>query len=183
MRFISGKYKGRNIEGYTIDGTRPTMDRVKESLFAIIQNHIKNSNILDLFAGSGSLGLEALSNDAKKCIFVDSNKIAIETITKTIKNINLEEDYELIKSDYKDALAKFKNQNKKFDIIFLDPPYHLNLITDAIDKIDKYDLLTKNGIIVCEYEEEKINTKKYNIYKEKRYGKTNILILNKRKKL
>ena len=73
MRVISGKYKGKNLIGFNIDGTRPTMDRVKESLFGMIQNHIKNSVVLDLFAGSGSLGIEAISNGAAKCYFIDNN--------------------------------------------------------------------------------------------------------------
>ena len=86
MKIISGKYKGRNIVGYDINGTRPTMDRVKESLFAMIQNYIDNSNCLDLFAGSGNLGLEALSNGASSCTFIDNNKIAIKTIKNAITN-------------------------------------------------------------------------------------------------
>lgn len=84
MKIISGKYKGRNIIGYDIEGTRPTMDRVKESLFAMIQNYIKDSNCLDLFSGSGNLGLEALSEGAKSCTFIDENKIAIKTIKNNI---------------------------------------------------------------------------------------------------
>ena len=77
LRIISGKYKGRNLKGFDIDGTRPTMDRVKESLFAMIQREVKDANCLDLFAGSGALGIEALSNGANSCVFVDKNKIAI----------------------------------------------------------------------------------------------------------
>jgi len=177
MRFISGKYKGRIIEGYTIDGTRPTMDRVKESLFAMIQIHLKNSNVLDLFAGSGSLGLESLSNGARRCTFVDLNKISIKTIKKTIKNVKITENYELIKDNYKEALKTLEAKKEKFDIIFLDPPYNLNLISDSLNEIKKYDLLKESGIVICEFEEEKINIQDYNIYKEKKYGKTNILIL------
>ena len=86
MRVISGKYKGKKLDGFNIEGTRPTMDRVKESMFALIQNEIKDAICLDLFAGSGSLGIEALSNGAKKCYFVDKNQIAIETIIKKQKD-------------------------------------------------------------------------------------------------
>lgn len=104
MRIISGKYKGREIKGYNIDGTRPTMDRVKESLFASIQNYIKNSICLDLFAGSGSLGLEALSEGANACYFVDNNKIVIDTLKQNLTKLNVEEKYYLIKKDYIEAL-------------------------------------------------------------------------------
>ena len=80
MKVISGTLKGRNIKGYNIDGTRPTMDRVKESLFGMIQDNIKESTVLDLFSGSGNLGIEAISNGAKFCYFIDNNKEAIQTI-------------------------------------------------------------------------------------------------------
>ena len=83
MKVISGLLKGRNIEGFNIEGTRPTMDRVKESIFSTIQFEIRDSIVLDLFAGSGNLGIEAISNGATKCYFVDNNKVAINTINKT----------------------------------------------------------------------------------------------------
>ena len=89
MKVISGILKGRNIEGYNIDGTRPTMDRVKESLFATIQNNIKDSIVLDLFAGSGQLGIEAISNGAKLCYFIDNNKEVIKILNKNISNLNI----------------------------------------------------------------------------------------------
>ena len=173
MRIISGKYKGKKIDGFNIDGTRPTMDRVKESLFGIIQNYIKESVCLDLFAGSGSLGIEALSNGAKKCYFVDNGAVAYKTLENNLKDI-AEEKY-LLKMDYKKALEKFKNDNIKFDIIFLDPPYPLNIITSVLQDIIEFDLLNENGIIICEYEKENIITE-LNCIKEKKYGSTNIKI-------
>ena len=105
MRVISGKYKGRVLQGFNIDGTRPTMDRVKESLFGIIQNKVNESICLDLFAGSGALGIEALSNGASFCYFVDKNKIAINTLKNNLNNID---NYEIICDDYKCALNKLK---------------------------------------------------------------------------
>ena len=170
MRVISGKYRGKNLIGFDIDGTRPTMDRVKESLFAMIQNKLKDSVVLDLFAGSGSLGIEALSNGAKEAYFVDSNMELINIIKKN--TANMDERINIIKSDYKDALSNFK---VKFDIIFLDPPYKLNLINDALDRIMKYNLLNTNGIVVCEYENEEINTN-LELIKFKSYGSKNIKI-------
>lgn len=172
MRIISGKYKGKKLDGFEIDGTRPTMDRVKESLFGMIQYKIKNSVCLDLFAGSGSLGIEALSNDAQKCYFVDNNKEAIKVLSKNLKDI---ENSIIIKNDYINAL---NNIETKFDIIFLDPPYKLNLINTCIKYIIKNDLLNNDGIIVCEYEEEIITTD-LNIYKTKNYGNKSIMILKK----
>jgi len=169
MRVISGKYKGKNLKGFDIDGTRPTMDRVKESLFGIIQNYIPDSICLDLFAGSGSLGIEALSNGAKVCYFNDSNKEMIKILKENLNNI---ENYFVFTKDY----ISFLNEvNVKFDIIFLDPPYKMNLINKSIDIIIDRDLLNKNGIIVCEYENEEINCD-LKIIKEKQYGSKKIII-------
>ena len=89
MRIISGKYKGRKVDGYNIDGTRPTMDRVKESLIAMIQRNLDNSICLDLFAGSGSVGFEMISNGAKACYFVDNNYKVIETLKKNGYNFDI----------------------------------------------------------------------------------------------
>lgn len=175
MRFISGKYKGRRIEGFDIVGTRPTMDRVKESLFAMINSYLKESLVLDLFAGTGSLGLEAISNGSKEAYFVDKNIISTKTIKKTVENTKIEEKINILNIDYKKALEKFKNENLKFDIIFLDPPYNDNLINDCLKKIKEYDLLKNGGIIVCEYEKENL-IDIYPIYKEKKYGSKYIKI-------
>lgn len=175
MRIISGKYKGKKLLGDNIDGTRPTMDRVKESLFGIIQDKIKESVCLDLFAGSGSLGIEAISNGANTCYLVDNNKKVIEILKQNTNNIN---NIHIIFNDFIKALEEFKKQNIKFDIIFLDPPYKLNLIQISLNKIKEYNLLNKNGIIVCEYDNEIFNID-YEIIKEKKYGNKNIRIYKK----
>ena len=175
MRIISGKYKGRNLEGYNMIGTRPTMDRVKESIIAMIQNKIKDSICLDLFAGSGSVGLELLSNGAKECYFVDNNKKVIDTIKLNINKLKIEEKYYLILNDFYKALKNFKEQNIKFDIIFLDPPYQNNYIKKCIELILEYKILNVDGIIICEYEFEKINCD-LEVYKMRKYGSKNIVI-------
>lgn len=175
MRIISGKYKGKKLEGFDILGTRPTMDRVKESLMAMIQKYIKESIVLDLFAGSGSLGLETISNGSKTCYLVDNNIKMIEILTKNAANMS--EDINILNLDYKVALKKFKESGIKFDIIFLDPPYKLNLINNCLELIYEYKLLNEDGIVVLEYEDEIINNEKFNILKTKKYGSKNIQIL------
>lgn len=174
MRVISGKYKGKNLIGFDIDGTRPTMDRVKESLFGIIQNKIKNSTVLDLFAGSGSLGIEAISNGATEAYFIDNNIELINIIKKNTSGMN--DKIHIMKSDYNNALEILKNSNIKFDIIFLDPPYKLNLINNCLNKILEYNLLNENGIIVCEYEDEAIENNILKLIKDKKYGSKKIKI-------
>lgn len=175
MRVISGKYKGKKLDGFTIEGTRPTMDRVKESLFGSIQNYVKNSVVLDLFAGSGSLGIEALSNGANSCYFCDNSREAIKVLENNLKDID---DSYIIKKDYNDVLKELKNKDIKFDLIFLDPPYKLNLINDSINKILEYDLLNKNGLIICEYEKELVECD-LELIKEKKYGTTYVKIYKK----
>lgn len=170
MKVISGKYKGRNLK-YEIEGTRPTMGRVKESMFAMIQNYIKDSVILDLFAGCGSLGIEALSNGCRECYFVDKNKEAIKIINSNLKGID---NYKVINDDCFNALNNFK---VKFDIILLDPPYHENLIEKVIDKIIKYDLLNDDGIIVCEVEVD--FDCDLRLIKSKKYGDKKIYIFQR----
>jgi len=105
LRVISGKYKGKKLQGFDIDGTRPTMDRVKESLFGMIQNDISDSTCLDLFAGSGALGIEALSMGAKACYFTDHNDMAIKVLKENTNNV---EDAYIIKTDYKKYLNELE---------------------------------------------------------------------------
>lgn len=173
MRIISGKYKGKKIIGYDILGTRPTMDRVKESLFAMIQNDVKNSVVLDLFSGSGSLAIEAVSNGAKMAYLVDNNIESIKIINKNIST--MDNQFIVLKSDYKEALLKFKNQNIKFDLIFLDPPYKFNLISESLKKILEYNLLKDDGLVICEFENEQFDSN-LTLIKEKKYGTKNIRI-------
>lgn len=174
MRVISGKYKGKNIIGYDIDGTRPTQDRVKESLFAMIQEELVDSISLDLFAGSGNLGIEALSNGSDICYFVDKNNKCCDIIKKNLLNID---NGIVLNKDYKDALIYFKENNIKFNLIFLDPPYNLDCLDDVLNKIDEYSLLLEDGLVICEYEYD--NFKEYpslEIIKDKKYGYKNIRI-------
>lgn len=151
MRVISGYLKGRGILGYNTIGTRPTMDRVKESMFASIQNYTDNALVLDLFSGSGSLGIEAISMGAKKCYFVDNGKEIISILNKNINNLNIKDKSTIINKDYREALLYFKNNNIKFNIILVDAPYKMKVMNEVIDKIDKYNLLEDNGVLVLEY--------------------------------
>ena len=180
MKVISGIYKGRNIEGFYVDGTRPTMDRVKESLFSTIQNYIKDSVVLDLFAGSGNLGIEALSEGAKEAYLVDYNKKAINVIKKNIDNIKIS-NCTVLNMDYKKSLEHFKQNNIKFNLIFLDPPYKTDYIEKALSLINENDLLDSSGIIVCESNslDKIVYSENYTKIKEKKYGDKYIVIIKK----
>ena len=174
MRVISGELKGRIIKGFTLEGTRPTMDRVKESIFSSIQLKVPNSICLDLFAGSGSLGIEAISNGASKCYFVDCNKEAIKVLNENINNFNINSNTIIIKNDYLQALNDFKNKNIKFDIIFLDPPYMLHVLNDVLKFISNNNLLCDDGVVICEVDNNYLEQEIGNLiqYKDKKYGTT-----------
>ncbi len=178
MRVISGKYKGSILEGDKIDGTRPTIARVKESVFATIQNKIPNSIVLDLFAGSGSLGIEALSMGAKFCYFIDHQKAAYNALNRNISKLKIAKDVKIIKSDFSSFLKQTK---EKFDIIFLDPPYDSDYIKRSLDLILSEDLLQEEGIIVCETSDlNKVpEYDKLTVLKNKKYGDKYIVILEK----
>ena len=178
MKVISGLLKGRNIEGYNIDGTRPTMDRVKESLFGMIQNHLKNSIFLDLFAGSGQIGIEAISNGASLCYFIDNNKEVINILNKNINNLNIKKQSKVILSDWKKSLNEFSNQNIKFDLIFVDPPYDYDVYEKILEKVSSLNLLNENGIIILEHANLKLKEtyNNLNLYKTKKYGSKSVNI-------
>lgn len=181
MRVISGYLKGRNIIGYNTSGTRPTMDRVKESMFASIQNYIDESIVLDLFCGTGSLGIEAISMGANKCYFVDNGKEILKYLNNNIENMNIIDNSIVINRDYKDALLYFKNNDIKFNIVLVDAPYKMEVMEEIINLINKYDLLYDNGILVLEYSNDKLldNYNNLKLYKTKRYGDKYVTIYHK----
>ncbi len=176
MKIISGEFKGKIIRGFDIDGTRPTMDRVKESLFGTIQNYIPDSIILDLFAGTGNLGFEALSNRAQYCYFNDKNIKCTTFIKKTIEELNLNNKAKVLNMNYSKALEYFSINDIKFDLIFLDPPYKMEVLNDIIREIKDKDLINKNGLIVCEIDTLYLDINYYEKIKEKKYGNKYIII-------
>ena len=186
MRIISGKARGTKL--YTLEGleTRPTLDRVKESIFNIIQQDIEGSIVLDLFAGSGAIGLECLSRGASKAILCDNSKGAIEIIKKNIEKTHMKENAEIYNLDFKKAIEKVKNQ--KFDIIYLDPPYNTDFIKQALEQIIKFDIIKNNGKIILETDDEQriikeIENINVEIIDKRKYGRATIIFLNKMDKV
>ena len=147
MRVITGKARGVQLK--TPDGmaTRPTADRVKEALFSIIQFDVPTAKVLDLFGGTGQLGIEALSRGAKSAVFVDAGEPACRLIRENLRRTKLESDATVVRSDY---LAYLKRCREKFDIIFLDPPYAEVFLENALNCIAEIDILESGGIIVAE---------------------------------
>lgn len=145
MRVITGKYKGRTLTAPK-ENTRPTLDRMKETLFNIISGRLDGATVLDLFAGSGQLAIEALSRGAKRVVLCDNSRMAAGAIRENFAKIG--EKAELYVCDYKACLSAL---NGKFDIIFVDPPYKSGYYTDVLQTVASLNLLSDGGIVICEH--------------------------------
>lgn len=183
MRVIAGTAKGCKLNSIDDLSTRPTLDRVKEPLFSIIQNYIEDANVLDLFAGSGALGIESLSRGARKCTFCDKSYKAIQMIKENLIKTKMEHKSIIVNKDYKKCI---ENLNEKFDLIFIDPPYKKNIAIDSVKKIIENDLLAIGGIIIIETDEEKReedelkDISKLEVYDKRKYGRVTLLLLRER---
>lgn len=177
MRVISGKYRGKKLKEFDLDSTKPTLDRVKESIFNLIQFDVDGAVVLDLFSGTGALGIEAISRGAKKTYLIDSNDKAIKIIKENLKGVD--GDYEVIKSDYLNFLSSAK---QKFDIVLLDPPYKTDFGIKAIELLMEKYLLNENAIIIFETSNElnfELNYPSFEIDKRK-YGSVAVYKLTKK---
>lgn len=176
MRIITGTAKGRKIKAPEGMETRPTSDRVKESIFNIIQDNIYGSKVLDLFAGTGNLGLECISRGSENCTFVEKSSTTFSILIENVKYLNFQGKCMCMSKDAFFALDSFKNI-KKFDLIFLDPPYGKSLIEKSIMKINELDLLEDGGIIISEYDINDMipeNIEAIQIYRTEKYGRTKV---------
>lgn len=151
MRVVSGDCKGRPLKAVPGNTTRPTTDKVKEALFNMIGPYFSGGIGLDLFAGSGGLGIEALSRGLEKVIFIDRDAKAIQVIHENIKACKLEASAEVYRNDADRALKALIKREIVFDYIFLDPPYKKQQLINIIEKIDENKLLNNGGFIVCEH--------------------------------
>lgn len=179
MRVITGKARGIQLK--TPEGmlTRPTADRVKEALFSIINFDIPGAKVLDLFGGTGQLGIEALSRGASSAVFVDAREDSCKLIRENLKRTKLEKDAKVIRSDYMDYLNRCREQ---YNIIFLDPPYAEVFLENSIKRITEIDILQSDGIIVAERplgKELPWEFEGYTRSKDYKYGKVLLTIYRK----
>lgn len=188
MRVISGKARGTKLSSIESITTRPTLDRVKESLFNILQEDVNQKVILDLFAGSGALGIEALSRNAKYVVFCDNNKQAIQMIKTNLEKTRLIEKTEIVNMDYKKCIELLNAKKQKFDLIFLDPPYKDDIAVYSLKQIIKNKLLNNKGIVVIETDEVNRDLKELNeamttelqnvrIFDQRKYGRASLIFL------
>lgn len=184
MRVISGTARGKKLNSLEGLETRPTLDRVKEALFNILQFNLKDASILDLFSGSGALGIEALSRGAKDAVLCDNSRKAVQIINKNLEETRLVDKAKVINKDYIETIKQLYKQSQKFDIIFLDPPYKSNCVINSIENILKYNLLKEDGIIIVETDDKnKIDEIKKNnkleVYDTRKYGIVLIIFIRK----
>ena len=147
MRVITGSARGRRLKELEGQETRPTTDRVKESIFNIIQFDVEGSRVLDLFAGTGQLGIEALSRGAAAAVFVEQRRDAAALVRENLKITGLTDRARVVNGE---ALSYLASAGEKFDIIFLDPPYAAKLWEPALEAVSRFDILSDHGIIICE---------------------------------
>ncbi len=170
MRIIAGEYKGRKLESPADNSVRPTTDKVKEALFSILADRMWGSRVLDLFSGTGNLGIEALSRGAAECVFCDSSRDSLRLIKANIAHCKAQEGARVVPGDFKKTLMNLDGQ---FDIILLDPPYDKGFIEPAFELIRQQNLLAEDGVIVAEHrKEEDLPDELHGFVKEKerRYG-------------
>lgn len=179
MRIISGSRRGRKLVSFSGDSIRPTTDRVKESVFNLIQEYVAGSKVLDLFGGSGALSLEALSRGAKRAVIVDCDKRSVGVIKENIKITGFLENAEVV---FQKAEAYLKIAEEKFDIIFLDPPYNKGFVTPLLSLISKRHILSEKGIVVLEsdFGDEHGEAEGLDILKQRKYGRTFITVYKRK---
>ncbi len=180
MRIISGKARGTKL--YTLEGTntRPTLDRVKESIFNIIQNEIEDATVLDLFAGSGAIGLECLSRGAKRAVLCDKSKEAVQIIKRNVEKTHMEECTKIVNTDFETCLEKLKTE--QFDIIYIDPPYATDYISKSLKKIKELGISKKESTVIIETDDEQrilkeIGNIEIKIVDKRKYGRATIIFL------
>ncbi len=176
MRVITGSARGRRLKELEGMETRPTTDRVKEGMFSALQFDIEGRRVLDLFAGTGQLGIECLSRGAASAVFVDRRADAVKLIKENLKATELADRARVVSGD---SMEYLKSLREKFDIILLDPPYAAGLLEPAIAHITRFDILAPHGIIVAEHPAEKALPAlepPYRVHRTYRYGKIGLTI-------
>ncbi len=178
MRVVSGTARGCKLQPVPGMNTRPTTDRVKENVFNLIQDRVRGARVLDLFAGTGQLGIEALSRGAQHCDFVEHNKTAYNIVCKNAEAAHVADRAGLHRTEAETYLSRAEKRG--YDLIFLDPPYGGRILENALAHIETFDILSANGIIICESAVGDRFAHGFETVRERRYGATMITVLRLR---
>lgn len=181
MRVIAGEYRGRRLDRIEGMDIRPTSDKVKESLFNMLGEIVIDCNFLDLFGGTGGIGIEALSRGAKHAVFIDASINSIKVLKGNLEHLNIKDSVEVFHTDYSTAIKKLYKYNKQFDIIFIDPPYSVGLAQNALVDIDRNPILSQSGLIIVEHDSKDDmphTVGRLSLYRVKQYGNTSLSFYN-----
>lgn len=181
IRIIAGKYRQREIAAPVGMDTRPTLGRTRESLFSILFGKIEDKKVLDLFAGSGALGFEALSRGAASCVFCDKAPQAIRALENNVRLLKAENETRILRDDWHKSLRLLHEEGLRFDLVFLDPPYCMD-INEVLQTLWDYRLLAERGIIVAEHgaDKEAAGIGDYAVYSRRQYRDTILTFLERR---
>lgn len=186
MRVIAGTAGGLKLITRDSEETKPTLDRVKEAMFSMLTPYLNGAVVLDLFSGSGALGIEALSRGAAQCVFCDKNKACCDIIGKNLENTKLSHNASVLQGDFGEILRSLQRKGMLFDVILLDPPYNRGLEQQAMQTVSKYGLCSPDCITVCEHAfQDKMPEQSGAFYlvKEKKYGTVGVSIYEYEKKV
>jgi len=173
MRIIAGEYRGRRIKQPDTGAARPTKDRIREAVFNVIAAETAGANVLDMFAGSGAYGLEALSRGAKSAVFVEKDRHCADVIEENIRQLGLEKKAELIVVDAENAVRSLSKRKEAFDLIFADPPFNTGMGKKTLNTVNRYDILSSTGLLAIEHHKAELvpaSEGNFSILKQKTYG-------------
>ena len=183
MRIIAGSARGTKLETLPGENTRPTSERAKEAVFSMLQFELRERRVLDLFAGSGQMGLEAISRGAAHAVFVDASRDAVQVIRKNVERVRFVEECEVVCADYADYLTRLRRSDQTFDLVILDPPYQKGLLQPALHALLQGGCLSERALLVCETGSEDVFdgdgelAHAFTVCKQARYGVAHVTLL------
>ncbi len=173
MRVTGGIFRGRGLRTIAGSATRPTADKIREAIFNILMKDVKEAEVLDLFAGSGALGIEAVSRGAISAVFIESGHAQVEIIKHNLKSLEL--DMEVMARDFVSGCRALGRSRRRFDLIFADPPYEKTSVHDVIEVVQRYDLLADKGLLIIEHKSgQVVESDRVVLLKNRKYGRTEV---------
>ena len=173
MRVTGGIFRGRKLQTISGRATRPTADKVREAVFNVLMHDVEGARVLDIFAGSGALGIEALSRGARSAVFVESGRTQVNAIKNNLRSLGLEAD--ILVKDYRTACRHLSEEGQRFELIFADPPYDEVTPPEIVETVLQYGLLSHNGLLIIEHKRKQAKeSDKMHLLKKRRFGQTEV---------
>jgi 16S rRNA (guanine966-N2)-methyltransferase len=173
MRVTGGIFGGRKLQTISGRATRPTADKVREAIFNVLMHDVEGARVLDIFSGSGALGIEALSRGAEAAVFIESGRVQVNAIKNNLRNLGLKAD--IFVKDYRTACRYLSEEGKRFELIFADPPYDEVTPSEIVETVFQYGLLSHNGLLIIEHKRMQAKeSDKMHLLKKRRFGQTEV---------